>query len=846
MARSACDGWAAKRACEDQTLLIGRLADLIDDRKDAAEPLRCWVPACGQGEVAYEVAIMLAEAFGVDAYRRRFKIFATDANLEDQARARAGRLSQTTFQDSLAAAYVDQDGDGIKIKHAIRELMLFAEHDLCRDPPISRLDLIRCDHVFPDLDRSMKARLITLFHYTLNRGGYLWLDHTDSVDGLDDNFEILDARLPLLRRKGNERHFTSNLFPFGGLAKELEARRARKADTQHQLECDVEELRTLTEELQASFEETTAANEELSVLNQELLARSDVLRVGNERLEASEARYRSVVEDQSEYICRYQPDGTITFANGALCAALGLGRHQITGRNFADLWPGSTHPPSRLAVLSPEEPRQSRDFEIVSADGHACWQHWSDRAFFDRDGDVIEYQSVGKDITDRVAAEQQNQYLADHDQLTGLANRRGFFERAKEALAAARTASQQVAVHYLDLDQFKEINDGLGHAVGDALLLSVSHRLRVATRSNDTVARLGGDEFAVVQTGLDGIDDVVALANRLLASVRTYHDVADHRLRISVTIGIALFPNDGIDAETLLDIADLAMYEGKRLGGNRFGFFTRSLNEQVTERYQLRTELCEAFSDGQFRVHYQPIVNLKTHRICAIEALLRWQHPTRGLLCAAEFIDVLETISEIKSIGLWVLETACRQAKAWLSNADETMRLNVNLSGCMLKQPDLTGSIQATLEDTGFDPAMLELEITEHAVIGAGLSEAAARLCKLRDLGIQIALDDFGTGYSSLTFLRALPVGHIKIDRSFVAGLTSSAEDHAIVDAVIDLGRSLSLDVTAEGVEDREVLACLQSKQCDRAQGYLYGAAMTVDAIADLIGAGADLRRRTA
>ena len=783
---------------------------------------------------------------GGSVWRRRFKVFATDADSKALVNARTGRLRKSIFEYVPATAYIDRDQGGIKIRHAIRELMLFAKHDLLCDSPISRLDLIRCGRFFTELEGAMKARLIKLFHYILNPRGYLWLDYVDTIDGLDEHFEILDERVPLLRRKACEQPFTRDLFAFGGLEQRFNERRAEGTDVQHQLHCDVEELRTLNEQLTATFEATSATNEELKVLNQELLARSDFLSVTNEMLEASEARYRSVVEDQSEYICRYKPDGTVTFANRALCDALETSPSKVVGKNFANLWSEHKSLSSRLAGLHPERPKQTLDIKVTSSEGHACWQRWSDRAFFDQEGHIVEYQSVGEDVTARVEAEQQCRYLAVHDQLTGLTNRHGFFERAKEALAAAKRTSQQLAIHYLDLDHFKDINDGLGHAVGDRLLQSVGRRLGDVTRSHDLIARLGGDEFAVIQTGISDIDDVVSLARRLIAVARTCHDVDGHGLRTSATAGIALFPDDGVDADTLLDRADLAMYEGKRLGGNRFGFFTKGLNEKVTERFHLQTELSTAADDGQFRVHYQPIVKLPTARICALEALLRWQHPTRGLLNAAEFIDVLETSPEIMSIGLWVLETACRQAKAWSGQAGEAICLNVNLSGRMLKEPGLTGSVQAILEETGFDPARLELEITEHAVIDIGLEEAADRLGSLRDLGVQIALDDFGTGYSSLTFLRTLPVSDIKIDRSFVRGLNNSTGDQAIVNAVIDLGRNLSLDVTAEGVEDRDISAQLEKRGCSGAQGYLYGAAMAVDDIVDLIGADAGIRRLSA
>ncbi len=787
----------------------------------------------------------LADIAGGESCQRRIKVFATDASAGNLAAARTGRFPKGALQNGPETnEHRIEDGQYVKISRAVRDMMVFAEHDLLCDPPISRLDLIRCNLDSASLIGAKKESLLTLFHYVLNPGGYLWLGDLPPIDGLNLSFEVLDERFPLLRRRDGKRMLTNEAFGFFcGALRRPKAVLPMRRDARSQLECDVEELKTLNEELQTANEDAAAANEELNVVNQELQARSHQLNLVLERLEASEARYRSVVEDQSELICRYRPDGMVTFANTAFCTALRMNKLQVLGKNFEDMCPVKDGLSSRLATLTPEQPMQSFDCHIKMPGGNSCWQHWIDRALFDDRGKIVEYQSVGEDITERIEAEQRFRYLAEHDQLTGLANRHGFFESTKKALSLAKRTSQQIAIHYLDLDNFKTINDALGHKVGDGLLQSVSQRLAQAIRSHDIVARLGGDEFAVVQTCVRDVNDVAGLANRILVAVQAEHEVDDHQIRTSTAIGIAIFPEDGSDAEALLDKADLAMYESKKLGGNCYGFLTQGLNQQIAKRYRLQTELSAAIDTKQFQVHFQPLFNLRSQRVEAVEALLRWQHPTRGLLAAVEFIDVLEASAEIVQVGEWVLETACRQVRPLLDDVAHDFRLNVNLSATMLMHPELVERIERILDQVGFDPAKLELEITEHAVINVGLDEAAAKLDQLRDLGTRIALDDFGTGYSSLTFLRSLPVNHLKIDRSFVAGLNTSAEDKAIVNAVIDLGKSLSLGITAEGVEDEEASAYLKTRGCDEAQGYLFGAAMTADAIAELIGNNAELHK---
>jgi diguanylate cyclase (GGDEF)-like protein len=416
-----------------------------------------------------------------------------------------------------------------------------------------------------------------------------------------------------------------------------------------------------------------------------------------------------------------------------------------------------------------------------------------------------------------------------------LCNRVNFLKALDERMAANDGTDQQIAVHFIDIDDFKSINDSRGHSIGDRFLCLVAQRLTAALRDGDMAARLGGDEFAILQSEVTEIEEVSALAESIRRSLSAPYELGGQRFYTTATIGVALFPCHGSNADDLLRKADLALYDGKAAGGDAMRLFDQGLIERQHDREQMLRELEEALANRQFMVHYQPIMALASGRVTGMEALIRWQHPVQGLLQADRFITVLEATPWFPAVGAYVLRQACRQMKAWHDDGFSSLRMSVNLSMYQIKQPGLVELVAGILHDTGLSPGALELELTESAILSAGLADVAEVLQRLRNLGVHIALDDFGTGYSSLTFLKRFPVGRIKIDRSFVADLGACEEDAAIVRAVIQLGKNLDIDVTAEGVETMAAASFLLKAGCSEQQGFMTGPPMSAERMADFL-----------
>ena len=443
---------------------------------------------------------------------------------------------------------------------------------------------------------------------------------------------------------------------------------------------------------------------------------------------------------------------------------------------------------------------------------------------------------IMRDVTKRLRDEEHHRYLASHDPLTDLPNRLEFQRRLRALLTGEDGAQTgRFAIHYLDLDYFKNVNDSLGHEIGDRLLQIVASRLRNVIRSTDLVARLGGDEFAVVQADANLAGAPRALAEKLQRTIEEPYAVGDQLLHTSATIGIAVHPDHGDDPGQLLRRADLALYHAKECGRNVISFFSHDLDVRVRERDSLISQLIRAETSDEFEVHFQPIASLRSGRIEAVEALLRWNHPERGLMAADDFIHAIEASREAQRIGAWVLREACTHAKAWEGLGIGDLRVAVNLSRPFLQRPDFIDVVLDTLRMTDLDPSKLELELTERIIVSTGTVGIASKLAKLREVGIHIALDDFGTGYSSLALLKDLPVDRIKIDRSFVAGFGTSVDDTAIVRAVTNLGRSLNKRVTAEGVECPKIMDMLRDEGCDDIQGYHLAKPMSAHAIIDFL-----------
>ena len=424
-----------------------------------------------------------------------------------------------------------------------------------------------------------------------------------------------------------------------------------------------------------------------------------------------------------------------------------------------------------------------------------------------------------EDITERRRSEERITYLAHYDALTNLSNRVLFREQLGQALKRVHRGDQ-LAVLYIDIDEFKSINDSLGHSVGDELLKAVAARLRNSVRETDLVARLGGDEFAIIQTSVEHPSDVAGLVTRIYETIREPYECLGHRLTTDASIGIALAPEDGSDLDQLLKNADLAMYSAKAGGRRTYRFFEPEMDARVKARRTLELELRQAIVDGGFEVHYQPLVHLRDNRVSGCEALLRWRHPDRGMISPAEFIPVAEDTGLINELGEWVLKTACAEAATW----PDDVRIAVNVSPVQFRSHTLVLKIAGVLAATGLPANRLELEITE-AVLIHDDEAAFVMLNQLRELGVRIALDDFGTGYSSLSYLQRFPFDKIKIDRCFIKDIVEHAGSSSIVQAVVNIAAANNMTTVAEGVEAEQQRELLSTLGCTEIQGYLFSPA---------------------
>ena len=428
-------------------------------------------------------------------------------------------------------------------------------------------------------------------------------------------------------------------------------------------------------------------------------------------------------------------------------------------------------------------------------------------------------------------------YLAEHDFLTGLPNGSVLTDRLRQAIALAQRHGKKVGLMYLDLDHFKHINDSLGHAVGDQLLQSAAKRLQSCVRSSDTISRQGGDEFVVLLAEVEQVQDAVLVADKLMEAMAKPYLIGSHRLHVSLSIGISLYPEDGKDVEALVMNADTAMYHAKRSGRNRYQRFTLDMNVRAVARQSVEEALRHALEQHQFVLHYQPKINLETGAITGAEALLRWQRPDHGLVPPAEFVRIAEDCGLILPIGKWVVREACRQAAAWLQAGLDIGQIAVNVSAVEFRGRDFLAGVRAILNDTGLDPPRLEFELTESGLMPDTESTMAV-LRALKDLGVQIAIDDFGTGYSCLSYLRHFPIDTLKIDQSFVKDIDGDGGE-AMVSAIVAMGVSLKQRVGAEGIETSQQLAFLKSRHCDEGQGFLFSRPVTAQEFATLLVAGA-------
>jgi diguanylate cyclase (GGDEF)-like protein/PAS domain S-box-containing protein len=553
----------------------------------------------------------------------------------------------------------------------------------------------------------------------------------------------------------------------------------------------------------------------LVMVRQALVLREDALTRERRAARMVEDRYASLIANASDVIMIVGVDGALRFASPASKRTLGLSPEDVAGKNLFDLWAGDDGERLRTFLA-----------EVAATSGGAIGpvelhiERGTDRYVLEivgsnlTDDPAVQGLALNfRDISERKALEEQLRQLAFHDPLTLLANRNLFRDRVQHALTLAQRGHHQVAVMFLDLDNFKNINDSLGHDAGDRLLQAVAQRLVKSTRFSDTVARLGGDEFAILLEGIATITEVETLAAALIAGLDQPFALSATEVRVSASIGVA-FSTFEAGAEALLSKADIAMYHAKAAGKSRFVTFQPQMQELLHERLRLEADIGRALVNEEFFVEYQPIVDLGTRSLLGVEALVRWRHPELGVLMPGRFIQVAEECGQIVKLGRWVLKRACSELRAWL-------RVAVNISGRHLQHGDLVEDVAQALRESGLEPGNLVIELTESTIMH-NTEANLGRLRQLKALGVRLAIDDFGTGYSSLSYLHRFPIDILKIDHSFVNRLTNTYNGPELARAVITLGDTLGLDTVAEGIELEPQVAALLSLGCVAGQGFLF------------------------
>lgn len=555
-------------------------------------------------------------------------------------------------------------------------------------------------------------------------------------------------------------------------------------------------------------------------------------------LREAEARYRSIFENAIEGIFQSTRSGLYLMVNPALARMYGYSSPQELMGVLNNINEQLYVVKGRRAefVQAIEESQNLQNFEslVYKKDGSTIWISENARAVYDEAGNLLYYEGTVEDITSRKSYEVQLEYQATHDTLTGLPNRCMLNDRLLQCINFATRYKNKMAVAFLDLDQFKLINDSMGHEVGDQLLLIMSQRLSACVREVDTVVRIGGDEFVILISNIDSINDIMSSMKRILSSVAEPCEIHGINYLVTCSIGISLYPDDGADPGVLLKNADSAMYEAKKAGRNNYQVYTQALNEALAERVMLEYKLRLALENEELILHYQPKMDFATGLICGAEALLRWQPMGEDIMEPMRFIEIAEETGLIEKIGEWVLLTACKKAKLLKEKTGTSMPIAVNVSARQFKQAQLPQVIKNILNETGLPAECLELEITESTLIDDA-AKFIDTLRALKTIGVKLAIDDFGTGYSNLAYLKDFPIDRLKIDKAFVSNLENDPTNLAILKAVIVLGHSLDKKVVAEGVETQYQHDFLKSIACDELQGHYFSKPLPEQAFEALI-----------
>jgi len=570
-----------------------------------------------------------------------------------------------------------------------------------------------------------------------------------------------------------------------------------------------------------------------------------------QRLKKSEALHRYIVNNSPDIVFMLDDKGRFCFTNCKIESLLGYNSEELNGKHFRNLLDEhdivrGTHT-LRDPTVTPENPRTfevklktrgsqkaNRYFEItafpidhealpVGADFNACTS-----------GPKARFYGTARDVTERKEAEAFINFQAYHDLLTRLPNRALFSDRLSLAITQAGRSKQKLAVMFLDLDRFKVVNDTLGHAMGDVLLQVVTQRLEHCLRKGDTLSRFGGDEFTLLLPAINNSDDARRIAKKLIDALKAPFQLGENEVFVGVSIGIALYPEAGTSMDQLIHNADIAMYHVKARGKDGYRFYSESMNIDTANRLSLERDLRQALDKSELRVYYQPQICAKSGRIVGLEALVRWQHPDRGLLYPKDFLPLAEETKLIVALSEQVLAQACRQVKGWILDGNRDLRLAVNMSPIQVGHPRFVENLIRQLKNEEFPANHLEIEITENVIMN-DLEQISQKLRKLADHGVRIAIDDFGTGYSSLNYLHQLPIHTLKVDQSFVRGIGNGEDDPCIVNAIVAMAHGLKLDIIAEGVETDTQLAYLKGLGCQQIQGFLYGPAQPPEVISKML-----------
>ncbi|MDH3455137.1 MAG: EAL domain-containing protein, partial [Desulfuromonadales bacterium] len=563
-----------------------------------------------------------------------------------------------------------------------------------------------------------------------------------------------------------------------------------------------------------------------------LFGRSDIrLRGMSRRLENSEKRFNQFYQRTPAMLHSMDSEGHLLYVSQSWLDTLGYLQEEVIGKDFFDFVVGENIPEIRakhFEMLRDLGEIRDSNYQLRLANGTAIAVSISEVAQRDFDGRLTESLAVLSDLTNHRAAEKRIERLAYYDTLTGLPNRALMNDRILQSMALARRDNRQLGVFFFDLDRFKLINDTQGHAVGDLVLRSVAQRLKKFIREGDTFARLGGDEFVIVQADPNHDPNFTIMGQRILETLGQPFQIGSREFFTTASIGVAVYPMDGDDPQTLLKSADTAMYVAKSRGRNNLQFFSDDMNTATLAKTDLESRLRRALSNGELQQHYQPQINLATGRVTGVEALLRWYDSNGKQIPPGQIISVAEESGLALPLGEWVLKTACTQAKVWQDAGLPPFRMSVNLSGHHIRQSNFIDRIESILSETGIKPNTLEIELAENSVMGQ-VSDSIMALTDLKIRGINLAIDDFGTGYSSLLYLKHFPIHRIKIAQEFIRDIIHNPDYAAITEAILSMASSLSLSVTAVGVEDPMQLDFLRKRGCKEVQGRLFGAAMSAE-----------------